>query len=231
MDRKTVVVLEDNSYVAEVYRQIVRSVDPTIEVVVASNALKAIDAVARYRPERLIVDIDLPGLNGVQFLNIISRDPVWSQIPAVVVTELSTEELAGLGKLPRGVRVLSKFGDQIGKLQKFLSFHSSPDLKRKYSRDPGYANPEQDYAEFLDWFRQTLSCRSDRALANLIGVSAGTLSKIRKGTLAPSANIILRLHQCSGVNVEQIRRLLDNIEYSSQRPQRDREALAEQIPA
>lgn len=64
------------------------------EVEVASSALSAIDAIARFRPDVLIADIGMPGMDGFDLIGRIrqSADAAIARVPAAAVTAFARSE-------------------------------------------------------------------------------------------------------------------------------------------
>ena len=56
------------------------------EVVCAKDGEDALALVATRPPNVIVVDLDLPGVNGCQVRDRLAADPLWSQIPIVVVS-------------------------------------------------------------------------------------------------------------------------------------------------
>lgn len=61
----------------------------------------------------------------------------------------------------------------------------------------------------LDMMRILLECKSDRALASVLGMEPPVLSKIRRGrTVIPSASFIIHAHEMTDLSFDKIRELL-----------------------
>ena len=55
-------------------------------VIAARNGHEALTALERHRPDMMLVDIFMPGMNGAELLAIVRRSAEWSAIPRVVMT-------------------------------------------------------------------------------------------------------------------------------------------------
>jgi CheY-like chemotaxis protein len=62
-----------------------------IQALVVGNAEKALEVLQNFSPDILIVDMALPGMNGLQFLEIARQDPRNADIPAIAVTAFAKE--------------------------------------------------------------------------------------------------------------------------------------------
>jgi len=56
-------------------------------VVVANGAL-VMDSVTARRPDLLILDVELPGLNGLDVFDLLRSDPHWQGVPVLFLTAL-----------------------------------------------------------------------------------------------------------------------------------------------
>ena len=62
--------------------------------------------------------------------------------------------------------------------------------------------------KLLDEVKQRYSIKNDAQLSRTLDVPPPTISKIRSGKINVSADIILRIHECLGMPVADIRSLL-----------------------
>ena len=60
----------------------------------------------------------------------------------------------------------------------------------------------------LDALLERMGLRNDASLARALSVSAPSLSKVRRGRVAVSADLILRIHEVGGMPVRELRALL-----------------------
>jgi DNA-binding response OmpR family regulator len=68
------------------------------EVGVAADGVTGLDQVFSFRPDCVVVDIRMPGINGYQFIRLVRGDSTTREIPLVVLSALAQQrdELAGL---------------------------------------------------------------------------------------------------------------------------------------
>ena len=94
-----VLVVEDEEDAREMMREIVEM--GGCSVVVAANGLEALKVLSSCRPCLIVVDLLMPVMNGVQFLEELRRHPSLADIPVVVATSAPD-------RAPQGTPVLTK---------------------------------------------------------------------------------------------------------------------------
>lgn len=62
------------------------------EVVTAMNGLDALDAVARFKPDIVLLDVMMPGIDGIEVCARIKANPATAHIPVVMITALDQPE-------------------------------------------------------------------------------------------------------------------------------------------
>src|SRR6266700_1037805 len=92
-----IVFIDDEEAVRKVVAEIL--VDTGHEVILASNGLEGVDAVRRERPDLILCDVDMPGLDGYGVLEAIRRDARMSSTPFIFLTSLDDKRdvRAGMG--------------------------------------------------------------------------------------------------------------------------------------
>ncbi|MEP6693277.1 MAG: response regulator [Chloroflexota bacterium] len=82
---KRVLIAEDEPDIADALRQaLTDSLDVEAEVV--ANGALVMDTVAAHRPDLLILDIALPGLNGLDVFDLLRSDPHLQGVPVLFLT-------------------------------------------------------------------------------------------------------------------------------------------------
>ncbi len=93
---KSILVVEDQ----EDNRQIIRDMltFTNYEIVEAESGEEALAAVAKRRPDLILMDIQLPGMDGYETTRRIKADPALRSVPIIAVTSfaLSGEEQKAL---------------------------------------------------------------------------------------------------------------------------------------
>jgi DNA-binding response OmpR family regulator len=84
---KRVLVAEDEPDIADALRQaLTERLD--IELDIVANGALVMDSVAARRPDLLILDVALPGLNGLDVFDLLRSDPRLQGLPVLFLTGL-----------------------------------------------------------------------------------------------------------------------------------------------
>jgi DNA-binding response OmpR family regulator len=97
---KYVLIAEDDPDIAELLRQVMSARLGVATEAVANGAL-VMDALSARRPDLLILDVDLPGLNGLDVFDLVRNDHHSQGVPILIVT--ATPEKAAKANAPTGV--------------------------------------------------------------------------------------------------------------------------------
>ncbi|KOP22963.1 transcriptional regulator [Hapalosiphon sp. MRB220] len=57
-----------------------------IKVISLSNPLKFWETLEAVRPDLLILDVEIPGINGIEICQVVRNDPQWSELPILFLT-------------------------------------------------------------------------------------------------------------------------------------------------
>jgi two-component system, cell cycle response regulator DivK len=81
---KRILVVEDQEDNRQILRDLLASTD--YEIVEAENGVEALAAVAKQRPDLILMDIQLPVMDGYEATRRIKADPALRSIPIIAVT-------------------------------------------------------------------------------------------------------------------------------------------------
>ena len=81
---KRILIVEDHEDARRILRDMLETTD--YELVEAENGEQALAAVARHRPDLILIDIQLPILDGYEATRRIKADPALRSIPIIAVT-------------------------------------------------------------------------------------------------------------------------------------------------
>jgi DNA-binding response OmpR family regulator len=95
-----VLFAEDDPAIAELLRLALSDRLDVATEVVANGAL-VMDALVARRPDLLILDIEMPGLSGLDVFDLVRNDQLWQSVPILFLTALP--EKASTANAPTGV--------------------------------------------------------------------------------------------------------------------------------
>jgi excisionase family DNA binding protein len=90
-----------------------------IDFVIYASAMEALIDMPAMRPHVLLTDLNMPNVDGFKFLKTLREHKLFSMLPIIVITGLSTEQIESRGGLPRDVQIFRKPID-IERLCEFL---------------------------------------------------------------------------------------------------------------
>jgi len=82
--RSRVLVADDTESIRSLFRKLLTA--DGHEVVIASDGLAALEVVSRHRPDVILLDVSMPGLDGLDVCRRLKADPATRLTPVVLVT-------------------------------------------------------------------------------------------------------------------------------------------------
>ncbi len=89
MSDKTILVVEDNELNMKLFRGLLKI--GTYKVLEAKDAEIGIKLVQENRPSLVLMDIHLPGMDGLSATKMIKEDPELNEIPVIALTSCAME--------------------------------------------------------------------------------------------------------------------------------------------
>jgi DNA-binding response OmpR family regulator len=84
-EKKAIVVVEDNEAIAELIRDTLNA-EPDYQAAIVHDGGLAVEAIRSVKASLILLDIELPGINGLQIYDILRADEVTRGIPILFVT-------------------------------------------------------------------------------------------------------------------------------------------------
>lgn len=84
MDQKVVLYIEDNFHNRRIVRKILQSFG--YSVIEAEDGRSGLDLARQLRPPLILLDIGLPGMDGLEVVSILKRDRKLRHIPVIALT-------------------------------------------------------------------------------------------------------------------------------------------------
>ena len=106
--RLKVMVVEDDELTRIMFQKHFDQWDLSIDATITASAVEALLDISVLKPQVLITDLRMPGIDGVEMLRQLNSHPLFAQMSVIVITGLSDEEIAVYGELPAGSHVLRK---------------------------------------------------------------------------------------------------------------------------
>lgn len=83
-------VVEDEEAIRELVVQTLQSAGH--EVITAVDGLDALDVLAHTAPDAILLDINMPRMNGLELLGRLAKDRARREIPVIMLTALSSSD-------------------------------------------------------------------------------------------------------------------------------------------
>jgi excisionase family DNA binding protein len=98
-----ILVIEDDPDLSKLYKMTIESWDSPCSLKLAIDGFQGLIKIGVWKPDIMIVDLQMPGMSGVEMLGSISETALFKKMTTIVVTGLSEAEVAQQGGLPKGV--------------------------------------------------------------------------------------------------------------------------------
>lgn len=98
----SVLVVEDDENSRELLKACFEEWGLDVDLSLMGSALEALVDIATLRPDLLITDLDMPGVDGVEMLKVLRRNPLLSNMQVLVITGMQEDAVTARGGLPPG---------------------------------------------------------------------------------------------------------------------------------
>ena len=85
-----ILVVDDDRFYLKIYSDLIRKLG--YESLCVENGLEAIEKVRQYRPDLIITDVIMPGMDGFELTKRLKQDPITMHIPTLMVTSLADSQ-------------------------------------------------------------------------------------------------------------------------------------------
>ena len=89
MERKTILIIEDNELNMKLVRSLLQIQE--YKIIEAENAEKGIQMARDHQPDLILMDIQLPGMDGLRAAELISNDENLKDTPNLALTSYAME--------------------------------------------------------------------------------------------------------------------------------------------
>jgi two-component system phosphate regulon response regulator PhoB len=130
---KTILWVEDDTVLGSLIDQ--RFAAENFRIVHAVNAQDALTLVVSERPDIILLDILLPGMNGVELLKVLKSDEATKQIPVLMFSNLDdqahVDECTTLGAAGFFVKAYVTLDTIVHQIQSVLNAWEAPKTEQK----------------------------------------------------------------------------------------------------
>jgi CheY-like chemotaxis protein len=82
-NKRTILAIDDMMTQLFIYKSILNH---QYDVIVSESAIKAIDMLGNIKADIILVDIEMPEMTGIEFLQVIRAKPLLKEIPVIVIS-------------------------------------------------------------------------------------------------------------------------------------------------
>jgi DNA-binding response OmpR family regulator len=86
---KRILVIEDDADLSMLLRLIMKIQQSDWELSSATNGADALAQIEKFQPDLILLDIMLPGMNGIEVCRRVQSEARWSQIKVIILSALS----------------------------------------------------------------------------------------------------------------------------------------------
>jgi excisionase family DNA binding protein len=103
-----VLVVEDDPELLTMYRLALEGWGLPLEVITANDGIRAVVEIGKYRPDFLLLDLQMPRMDGFNVIRTLRNMPDFEDIEIIVITGLAPELLVRHAQALLGVLVINK---------------------------------------------------------------------------------------------------------------------------
>jgi len=107
-NRIRVLLVEDDPVTREMIRDFCNRCEMPVDCTAMSSGLEALIDIASIRPDVLISDLNMPGVDGFQLLRTLRGNPMFTKMTSLVISALPQSEIEARGGLPEGTIFMPK---------------------------------------------------------------------------------------------------------------------------
>lgn len=85
-----IAIIEDDPVISQMY--LMKFEADGFDVQMANNGVRGVALVEVFRPDLILLDLQMPEMNGVEALELIRKNPASKDTPVIILTNLGEEE-------------------------------------------------------------------------------------------------------------------------------------------
>lgn len=106
--RLRVLLVEDDAVTREMLRGYCNRSTMPVDCTAMSSGVEALIDIASIKPDVLITDLDMPGVDGFELLRTLRQNPQFHRMTSLVLSGLTPDEIEARGGLPEGTIFMAK---------------------------------------------------------------------------------------------------------------------------
>ena len=88
----SVLLVDDSSVIRKFLIHVLKKRYSTLKIVEAETGLRAIEALSKDKFDLLLVDVNMPEMNGLEFTYSVKQNSEYSAVPIIIATTEGSEE-------------------------------------------------------------------------------------------------------------------------------------------
>lgn len=130
-----ILLIEDDMIEVMKMKRTISSLKLNHKIIEANNGEEALNILRKKDelPDVILLDLNMPKINGIEFLKILKEDDVLKYIPTIILTTSSNQkdllECYEIGVAGYVLKPL-KYEDYVSKIEKLLAYWSINELKK-----------------------------------------------------------------------------------------------------
>ncbi len=128
-----ILLIEDDAIEVMKFNRVLKSLELNHRIIEANNGEDAVDILKSKEiiPDIIVLDLNMPKLNGIEFLTILKIDDVLKYIPAIILTTSNNHrdvmECYKIGVAGYILKPL-KYDDYVDRIKKIIDYWSTNEL-------------------------------------------------------------------------------------------------------
>jgi|SRR5690554_3687999 excisionase family DNA binding protein len=103
-----ILLVEDDEGIRQMFKYFFMDWKHPVEFDTADDGFDGLVKLATYKPDLLIADITMPGVNGYDMLKFLEKSPQFKSLDIIIITGLPADKVAEYGPLPKKAALFFK---------------------------------------------------------------------------------------------------------------------------